>query len=61
MPEQIVCVRDTKVTKFSGFTTFVEKRGKVLMELLIMNTQSAVATKHGAFYLLFVLRPGCQS
>jgi len=26
MPEQIVCVRDTKVTKFSGFATFVEKR-----------------------------------
>jgi len=29
MPEQIVCVRDTKVTKFSGFATFVEKIGKV--------------------------------
>ena len=29
MPEQIVCVRDTKVTKFSGFATFVEKIEKV--------------------------------
>jgi hypothetical protein len=25
MPEQIVCVRDTKVTIFSGFVTIVEK------------------------------------
>ena len=27
VPEQIVCVRDTKVTIFSGFVTIVEKIG----------------------------------
>jgi len=25
-PEQIVCVRDAKVTKYSGLAIFVEKR-----------------------------------
>jgi len=48
MPEQIVCVRDTKVTKFSDFAPFVEKIEEVELVYWIV-VDYTQRTKNTAF------------